>query len=367
MAKVSIIVPVYNVEKYLHECLESLVSQALQDIEIICINDGSTDSSGEILDAYAARDSRFKVIHKPNSGYGHSCNLGLDTATADYIGIIESDDFADKNMFSDLYALITENNCDVAKSDWWEYWGKGKKVFKSEQLISMLKPGKISNVEEKKKLSKCPPAVWSSLYNKNFLNKNNIRFLETPGASFQDISFTFKVVVLAKDIYITNNAYVYYRHDNLNSSARRKDGGEFILKEYAEIDRLLNERPELKKVYKGCKFYKQYDNYIWNLKRLAPEYKKEIFGKFVKEFQTYYENRELDESAFEYLNKSKIMMLINDQRKAWKKFQFLFIRTALKEFMRNFFLVRINHERVYIRVFGNFSFRVERRPKKNIK
>ena len=92
MAKVSIVVPVYNVERYLEECLNSIKIQTLKDIEIICVDDGSTDLSAQILDNYAKKDNRFHVIHKQNEGYGRTMNIGISKATAPYVGIVESDD-----------------------------------------------------------------------------------------------------------------------------------------------------------------------------------------------------------------------------------------------------------------------------------
>ena len=101
--KVSILVPICNVERYLRECLNSLVNQTLREIEIICINDGSTDSSLSIIREYERRDERIVVIDKPNSGYGDSMNKGIELARGEYIGIVESDDFASLNMFETLY------------------------------------------------------------------------------------------------------------------------------------------------------------------------------------------------------------------------------------------------------------------------
>lgn len=124
MAKISVVVPVYNVEKYLKECIDSIINQTLEDIEIICVNDGSTDSSLEILNDYAKKDSRIIVINKSNSGYGHTMNMGLNAATGEYVGIIESDDFADKNMFEDLYKLAKEYDADIVKGDWYNYCQK---------------------------------------------------------------------------------------------------------------------------------------------------------------------------------------------------------------------------------------------------
>ena len=103
MAKVSIIIPTYNVEMYLVECMESVVNQTLKDIEIICINDGSTDGSLEILKSYAQKDDRIVLVDKENGGYGIGMNIGLDKATGEYIGIVEPDDFIPLNMYSDLY------------------------------------------------------------------------------------------------------------------------------------------------------------------------------------------------------------------------------------------------------------------------
>lgn len=103
--KVSIVIPIYNVERYLRQCLDSVVNQTLKDIEIICVDDGSTDSSPDIIKEYVDKDPRVKVITKPNSGYGNSMNRGFDMAEGEYIGIVESDDYADPDMFENSMRL----------------------------------------------------------------------------------------------------------------------------------------------------------------------------------------------------------------------------------------------------------------------
>ena len=105
MCKVSIVVPIYNVEKYLRQCLNSIINQTLKDIEIICVNDGSTDLSTQIINEFAEKDNRIKIINKENSGYGASMNRGFDSATGEYLGIVESDDYADPCMFEKLYGI----------------------------------------------------------------------------------------------------------------------------------------------------------------------------------------------------------------------------------------------------------------------
>ena len=114
--KVSVVIPIYNVEKYLRQCLDSVVNQTLKEIEIICVNDGSTDSSPAIINEYAAKDPRIVVIDKANSGYGHSMNCGFDLARGEYIGIVESDDYADPDMFEKLYECAAADGLDVVKS-----------------------------------------------------------------------------------------------------------------------------------------------------------------------------------------------------------------------------------------------------------
>ena len=193
MPKITVIIPIYNVEKYLQQCLESVVTQTLQDIEIICVNDGSTDESLNILKTYAEKDNRIKVIDKPNSGYGASMNLGLSLATGEYIGIIEPDDFVKSEMFFDLYEIARENDADVVKSDYYEFFTKKQQTRKSGKISRSL-TNRVVNAKDEPKILKIIPSIWSAIYKRSFLQKNNIKFLETPGASYQDTSFAFKAL-----------------------------------------------------------------------------------------------------------------------------------------------------------------------------
>lgn len=120
--KVSLLVPICNVERYLRECLDSAVAQTLKDIEIICINDGSTDSSPDIIREYVERDPRVKMIDKANSGYGDSMNRGLEMARGEYVGILESDDFMFEDSLQKLVAKADAEHADVVKGDFYLYW-----------------------------------------------------------------------------------------------------------------------------------------------------------------------------------------------------------------------------------------------------
>ena len=119
MPKISILVPVYNVEQYLEKCLDSVIRQTFADIEIICMDDGSSDASGDILDQYADKDERIRVVHKKNSGYGNTMNQAIALAKGEYIGIVESDDYIADNMYEQLYQLAECYKVDFVKSDFY--------------------------------------------------------------------------------------------------------------------------------------------------------------------------------------------------------------------------------------------------------
>ena len=121
---ISVLVPICNVEKYLDECLSSLQNQTLKDIEIICINDGSTDSSLDIINKFASEDPRFVVIDKPNSGYGDSMNRGLELSRGKYIAILESDDFLDADALEYMVTEAESRQLEVFKCNFWLYWSK---------------------------------------------------------------------------------------------------------------------------------------------------------------------------------------------------------------------------------------------------
>lgn len=266
MPKVSVIIPVYNVEKYLRECLDSVVNQTLKDIEIICINDGSTDGSLKILEEYAKSDERIKIIDKPNSGYGASMNLGLEAAISEYIGIVESDDFVEFYMFEKLYKTACANNLDLVRCRYYEYTTaensnnliENKWVPKNEIYCPLQEQAPFWQA----------PAIWCNLVKKELIEKNRIRFLETPGASYQDTSFAFKLYASSKRFMMIEDSLLHYRVDNINSSVNSTDKAFFVNKEYAEIVDFSfrqNLYPKVRKLIPKIK----YGCYKWNYNRLS--------------------------------------------------------------------------------------------------
>ena len=217
--KISVIVPVYNVENYLSQCLESIINQTLKDIEIICINDGSTDLSKEILEKFQKEDKRIILVSKSNGGYGSACNTGLSLARGEYISIVEPDDYIDKNMLKDLYNLAKKNNTDIVKSAFYEYKDDINTVSKINWSKEYKMPQGVFKINDCTQLVYFHPSIWSCIYKKAFLDKNNIRFVEAKGAGWADNPFQVETLCLAKRIFYTDNAYYYYRLTNPASSS----------------------------------------------------------------------------------------------------------------------------------------------------
>ncbi len=279
MAKVSVIIPVYNVEKYLRECLDSVVNQTLKDIEIICVDDGSTDDSGAILDEYAAKDSRIKVIHKENGGYGKAMNVGIDSATGEYIGIVEPDDYVELNMFENFYKIVSENNLDFVKGYYYNYSSfpleKNELVANYDNNICNRKLKPIEYFET----FKGGASIWSAIYNREFLIEKDIKFLETPGASFQDTSFWIKVLLSAERGMFVNEAYNHYRIDNENSSVKSNSKIFCICDEMHELDRIYASSKKIVKIINSLKI----DKYAWNYNRLTKQGQKQFKDIYLKE------------------------------------------------------------------------------------
>lgn len=305
--KVSVVIPCYNVEKYLHQCLDSVVNQTLKELEIICVNDGSKDSTLDIIKEYAAKDPRVTYIDKANSGYGNSMNQGFDKATGEYIGIIESDDYADLDMFEKLYTCAKENELDVVKSGFYYYWSKGQEKNVPNPIASRVTSSRtfcpmtdFTSKMEMVEFFNIKPTIWSAIYRKDFIRSNNIRFNETPGASYQDASFNFKVWVCAQRVRLMKECFLHYRQDNEASSINSPGKVYCICDEYEEMERFLNERPIEKGVVEPIMIRIKYDSYNWNYSRLSEKLQEEFIIRFYKDFARHRTDGLLNKDYFEW-------------------------------------------------------------------
>ena len=316
MPKITVIIPIYNAEKYLKESIDSVLKQTLSDIEIICINDGSKDKSLQIIQEYASKDSRIKVIDKPNSGYGATVNRGINEASGEFIAIFEPDDILDKTIYEILYNEAVENNLDVVKCNFYNYWSKKNKIKRSG-LISRTARKDVFEPKDNLLMLTNHASVWAGIYKKSFLDKNNIRFLETQGASYQDMSFNFKVIVFSKTIKLIDKPLLYYRQDNPASSINNPGKVYCVCDEYDELTRFLNEHQDLKKVYNTQKLVNQYRAYLWNIRRLDKSLQEEFLQKFLKTFVDFQD--EIKEDFFDSINKSDYNKLIKNPEEFLEK------------------------------------------------
>lgn len=318
--RVSILVPICNVQRYLRQCLESLISQTLQDIQIICIDDGSTDLSPEIIEEFRRIDDRIEVISKPNSGYGDSMNKGLDLAKGEYIGIVESDDFASHDMFERLYRLAKEHDLDVVKSNFLAH--EEGSIPEKDPLVDNLGNGPFDTVFrpiEHQGIFLWRPAIWSGLYKSSFLRENDIRFLPTPGASFQDTSFNFKVFAAAERVFLTKDAFLHYRTDNASSSVKSQKKVFCICDEYQEIWRFAKERHLLETSLKTLIPFMQYGGYKWNLDRLTPSLQSQFYPVFVDEFKQLRERDLLKQDQFNEPSWNGLVEMLSDPERFYEK------------------------------------------------
>lgn len=273
LPKISVLVPVYNVERYLAECLDSLLNQTLNELEIICINDGSTDGSFAILRDYQQRDARIRVIDKVNSGYGASMNLGLRQAQGKYIAILEPDDYIEPEAYAELYLIAEQFAADLVKANYYtERAGQSAK----QNLITPDQANRPLNPRQHHELFRLPPAIWSALYQRQFLQQQGITFLETPGASYQDLGFNFKTLASARTVVLVTNAYLHYRLDNENSSVNNPGKVDCVVAEYAEIEHFLMEH-QLDQEFGATMVAAKLGNYHWNLQRLSSKLARQFY------------------------------------------------------------------------------------------
>lgn len=298
--KVSVVVPVYNVAAFLPACLDSICAQTLKDIEIIVVNDGSTDNSLEIAQEYAAKDERVKVLTKENRGYGHTMNLGFSHARGEYIGIVESDDCARPEMFETLYNLAVQNDADVVRSNYWNMSENGTKFDLVDVLNLCDAPyDSAFDTVNHPDILRGSPAIWTAIYKASFLKDNGIEFLETPGASFQDTGFALKVLTSAQRMVITRKAFLNYRVDNAGSSVKSGAKMFCVCDEYDSFEEHLARNPQRAEAFRYVIPSKKYETYVWNYNRLDDSLKPEFMERMSREFAEAKAAGNLKQSAFQ--------------------------------------------------------------------
>ncbi|OKL36565.1 glycosyltransferase family 2 protein [Domibacillus mangrovi] len=206
--KISIIVPVYKVEPYIHKCVDSILAQTFKDFELILVDDGSPDKCGEICDEYAQKDSRVHVIHKKNGGLSDARNAGLNIAKGEYIGFVDSDDWIESDMYELLYNMCEENECDIANCTSIIH-------FKSETVINGNHPLIIHNRNEAMKAmlegELYDEVVWTKLIKRNLIGDTRFKV----GIVYEDTDFTYRLIHKSKKVCcIGAPKYHYIKREN---------------------------------------------------------------------------------------------------------------------------------------------------------
>ena len=286
--KVSVIVPVYNQEDFLNTALYSLVEQTLKEVEFICVNDGSKDSSMTILKQYAAVDKRIHIIDKVNTGYGNSMNVGIDGARGEYLAILEPDDFIPADMLEHLYDAAHANQLDFVKADFYRFTvDKCGEIIKNHVKLSSNPKdyNRVINPVKEQKTFTFVMNTWSGIYRMSFLRENNIRHNETPGASFQDNGFWFQTFTYAKRAMFMDIPFYMNRRDNPNSSIYDPQKVYCMTNEYKYIWDKLGQTPGYQEELANTFYCKKFEQFVMTYRRIADSVKPEYLRHTHDEFE----------------------------------------------------------------------------------
>lgn len=224
--EVSVIVPCFNTAQYLDQCLKSIEADDLASLEVIVLNDGSTDNSLEIMRHHERLDSRIRVIDKANQGYGATVNRGIEESRGAYIAIVEPDDYLKPGMYTSLMGLArTYGEPDIVKSAYWRVCMPGtpqENVCHCAYYKRINKKVQPFTLRDNPRLIQHHPSIWSAMYKRSFLDEFGIHFKEVPGAGWVDNPFLIQTLAQARSIVYTDDSFYCYREDLPTSSSAKK-------------------------------------------------------------------------------------------------------------------------------------------------
>ena len=268
--KISIVVPVYNVEKYIHKCVNSILKQNFKEFELILVNDGSTDKSGEICDEYREMDYRVKVIHKKNEGQSIARNVAINIARGEYIGFVDSDDWIEEDMYDLLYEQCIANKSDISIIGI-------REITETNQILNTYIPNFISLSEIIKRAYPC-----NKLFKKSIIKENDLYFKE--GKYYEDLELIPKLFLKSKSVSLINKVgYNYLKRSNSTTGVRDEK----------IIDNLLA--------------YIELKNFLID-ENLYTEYEEE-FKNSVKYFKKYYLNMLYDYQTMFLIKNLKVIII----------------------------------------------------------
>ena len=317
--KVSIVVPIYNVERYLNECVDSILNQTLKDIEVILVDDGSPDNCGAIVDEYAKNDSRVIAVHQKNKGYSSAVNKGIDLANGEYVGIIESDDFIEADMYESLYNNAKKNDADITKGLFYFYNPslspeKQNRIYTSSDKIDLrFAPDKPFHVTEWPLIIGFHASIWSSIYRADFIKK--IKIPETAGASYQDFPFMIKVMCEAKRISVVKKPFVHWRNEPKQGNSTSARGKKLLL--------MCKNTETGLKIIKDSGYYDSlkepfYVHALWTninfFYRIERQYKNEYFQHLKHIFADLKDDKDFSYELFRKEDRRSIKAILNHDK-----------------------------------------------------
>lgn len=308
MSKVSIIVPVYNVEKYLEKCLYTLVNQTLKDIEIIVVNDGSPDNSSIIIDKFSKKyKKKIKVLNQENQGLSDARNNGLKLATADYIMFVDSDDYVELDFVEKMYNKAISEAADVVIC--------GNNVVSEDyHILETTYPQKKPHNNMLEKIIFGNMCAWNKLYKKELIQKINFR----SRVWYEDLDYSFKTMTLSKKtVFLEENLYNYLLRSNSIMNSKNLERNLELLLTFDEILKYSNDQKYIKKYYNEIEFLATNHIYISGITRIllanaTKQEKNNVIIKFInyleQHFPNYKKNPYLKQLSF---NRKLVLFLLN--------------------------------------------------------
>lgn len=325
MCKVTVIMPSLNVVRYIEKCLDSVVGQTLEDIEILAIDAGSTDGTSEIIQSYADRDQRIQFIHSERKSYGYQVNLGLSMARGEYVGIVETDDWIESDAYETLYQIACKYEVDYVRGVAGNFkettndlaYEHPINIFPAEMYeenngVIWINPKRQRDILIRDRY------LWNGIYKRDFLI--GVTLNETAGAAYQDIGFLSQVYNKAMSAVYVDKLIYHYRTDNEDSSGYSRNAFRYLIEEYKFVHEYIDPEDKVWKLYNDARyFYLIYARF--NLMAKTGVYWEEA-GSYIDEMHNYFQGKE-----------EIIPLLKKDQREGYD----LFIDSPIKlyEFLKD--------------------------------
>ena len=326
MPIVSIIMPSLNVVDYVGECIKSVMNQTLRNIEIICVDAGSTDGTLDVLEEAAKRDNRIKILNCNVKSYGYQVNKGLDIATGTYVAILETDDWVENNMYETLYKVALDNDLDYAVADFDFVYEISNNYYSHQRYRQFPNDrdmyGKVFESKEINQLRALDYLLWKGIYNRKFLLNNNITLHESPKAAFQDMGFLQQVKTYASRAMYIDESFYRYRIGRKTASSCNLEGLKFYMNEFSWINNTLRLPSKMSCEHKKYYYYTMSISFVTKYNQILKELKwdfkdarlSEPWEWFEKQLKHKLEEKVIYESLYERGIWKELQLLIHDRQ-----------------------------------------------------